>query len=210
MPDRIARSPKNSRSARTRPRWTGFTLIEAMLSLAITATAGVALLMGLANTIHTTDDTLQRAIAAGLGQQIMDEIAGCRFAEPGTDPETTPLGPESGELVGLARTALDDIDDYHGLSIQPPADIWNVPLGTDDGAGGVRSNQIQAPEDYFNQWRITVEVQRVLQSDFSTPVAISQASSYRVVYVRVYIDRPGQPSRELAQLTRVFAYVPTL
>jgi type II secretory pathway pseudopilin PulG len=185
-----------------------FTLVEALTSMTITAVAGSALLLGIAAAIDTTQAAEEQTIALGLAQQLMDELAGLPYCEPGTGPYQAVLGPESGESGG-DRSRYDDLDDFHGLVQQPPLDLWGVPLGADNGAGGTRHPAFAAPPGAFSAWRTEVEVYYVSNSDLATRLAQGVTSNHRAVQVRVLANPPGQGSRSIIELRRVFAYVPT-
>lgn len=188
-------------------RRAGFTLVEAVVSTAIVTMAGSALLLGIASAIDATDLVLEQAQAEGMAQQLMDEIAGRRYAEPGAGGFQTTLGPESGETSGVGRTAFDDLDDYHGLNASPPCDQWGMPLAEDDGAGSRRPAKLRQA-NVFRGWRQHVEVFYASPTDFTKPLAAGQTSNYRVARVSIYRDEAGKAGRLLTQLSRVFCYVP--
>ncbi len=183
---------------------TGFTLVEAVVSTAIVTIAGSALLLGIASAIETTDMVLEQTLAEGMAQQLMDEIAGCRYAEPGMGGHQISLGPESGEAKGDSREAFDDLDDYHGLNVSPPCDPWGVPLGQDDGVGGKRTSALRAAKGSFEGWRQRVEVYYANPADFTQPLAAGQTSDYRVVRVSVHLIEKNNAGRLLAERTRSF------
>jgi type II secretory pathway pseudopilin PulG len=187
-------------------RRAGFTLVEAVVSTAIVTIAGSALLLGIASAIETTDLVLEQTLAEGIAQQLMDEIAGCRYAEPGAGGQQVTLGTEAGETGGQSREAFDDLDDYHGLNVSPPRDPWGIALGQDDGFGSNRPSAFRAKRGFQN-WRQRVEVYYADPSDFTQPLAAGQTSNYKVVLVSIHLDE-NNASRPLAQLMRVFSYVP--
>lgn len=184
-----------------------FTLLESLLAITLTAVAGLTLLAGIASSIQTTDAALEQAIALGMAQQLMDEVAGWAYMQPGVTPYQFPLGPGPGE-GGPTRANLNDIDDFHGFVEQPPSDRWGIPLGTDNGQGGQRYANMRCRPGYFDGWRREIEVYYVSDADPSTRLFGSQTSNHRAVEVRVYIDEPTGGARELVRLRRVFAYVP--
>ncbi|MHB1036971.1 MAG: type IV pilus modification PilV family protein [Pirellulales bacterium] len=61
-----------------------FTLVEALVAISIAAVAGSAVLLGLNNSLQTTNSALEQTIAAGLAQQALDEISGAAFADLGS------------------------------------------------------------------------------------------------------------------------------
>ncbi|NUQ64249.1 MAG: hypothetical protein HUU20_17405 [Pirellulales bacterium] len=180
------------------------------MALAITAVAGSALLLGVASSLQTTGDCLEQTIAAGMAQQLMDEIAGAGYAEPGPSPYAGSLQPEAGETASGTRESFDDIDDFNGLRQQPPTDRRGVPLGADDGEGSRRHPNFCTPPGYFDRWRQEVDVDYVDPADFTKPMSGTQVSDYRAIEVRiVYVD-PDRGSRVLSTLRRVVAYVPAM
>jgi type II secretory pathway pseudopilin PulG len=194
---------------RIRPRTrAGFTLVEAVVSTAITTIAGAALLLAISNTLLATDLALERTVAEGLAQQLIDEAAGARYAEPGLGAYQSALGPEAGELHDASREWFDDLDDFHGLAASPPTDPWGVPIGQEDGRGGLRHSNFRIPGSQFEHWRQEVEVFYVAEGDLARPLSGGETSDYRAIRARIYIDMPDRGPRQLAELTRVFVNVP--
>jgi prepilin-type N-terminal cleavage/methylation domain-containing protein len=194
-----------NRASRRRP---GFTLVEVMTAMTIMAIAGTTLLIGLASSADSTQDALDRTIAAGLAQQLLDEVCGMRYMEGGGGAyDPSPLGPGAPEVSAGARRQFDDIDDYNGVQTTPPTDRWGITLGSDDGRGGTRSAAFQLAADYFSGWKQHVSVQYVAESNLSTPLT-SGTSSYRLITVRITTDLAGGGTLELARVSRVVAYVP--
>ncbi len=186
----------------------GFTLIEALVAVSITAIAGSILLLGTTTSLQATDDSLRRTIALGLAEQLLDEVLGARYMEYGTSPYQTPLLSGSDEAATGTRELFDDVDDYNGVLAQPPEDLWGVPLGTEGTAGLQRHPNFQLPPEFFDRWRQEVSVYYVSESDLATPLADGQTSDYRAVDVRIVRDDPQRGVQELARLRRVVSYVP--
>ena len=187
-----------------------FTLVEALLAISVAALAGSVLLLGITSSLQTTDEALQQTIANGMAQQLMDEVLGGRYMELGCTPYDTYLQPGSVEKAPGTRELYDDIDDYNGVRSQPPTDPWGIELGKDDGEGGERHPDFQAPAGFFDNWRQEIDVYYVGQSDLTTRLPAGQVSDYRAVVVRiVYVD-PERGERVLAELRRVVAYVPPI
>jgi prepilin-type N-terminal cleavage/methylation domain-containing protein len=197
-----------AKAAGAPPARPGFTLVEVMTAMTIMAIAGTTLLVGLASSAATTTDALDRQVAAGLAQQLLDEICGMRYMEAGGSAyDPMPLGPGSPEVAAGARRQFDDIDDYHGVATTPPTDRWGITLGNDDGKGGTRPTAFQLPTTYFTGWKQNVSVQYVAESNLSTPLT-SGTSSFRLITVRITSDLSTGGTVELARATRVVAYVP--
>jgi len=91
-------------------RQAGFTLIEAAISIVIVAVMFVAAL----NTVGASGVAQHKASLIGRGrmfaESLMAEICLQSYQEPGA---TWAFGREAGES-DTARTAYDDVDDYHG------------------------------------------------------------------------------------------------
>lgn len=192
------------------PTPAAFTLIEAVAALALTVIAGAALLLGVGSSLQTTNDTLKRAIADGMAEQLLDEVAGARYMEYGCNPYDAYLQPGGAEAETGTRERFDDIDDYNGFRSQPPVDSWGVPLGEDDGEGAQRHPGFRAPEGFFDRWQEEIDVFYVSESDLTTRLPPGQVSDYRAIRVRVFYVHPDGGSRPLAELRRVVAYVPPL
>ena len=114
-------------------------------------------------------------------------------------------------LVELApgRSLFDDIDDYNGLSVQPPADRWGIPLGTDDGDGTIRQSTLQLASGYLAQYRVQVTVYYLQNTALTTPLPYGVTTNYRGAQVQVSYDDPQAGWQQLVTLTRVFSYVPS-
>ncbi len=134
---------------------------------------------------------------------------GNRYVGYGGNPYSTTLGPDSGEINGT-RALFDDIADFNGWRSQPPADCCGVPLGKDDGQGGIRDVNLQVPAGQFDRWRQEIDVTYVSETDLATALASGKTSDYRAVEVRIMRDNPQGGSRQLARLRRVVAYVSPL
>jgi type II secretory pathway pseudopilin PulG len=187
----------------------GFTLIEALLATTLAAIAGTALLDGVYGSLENTQAAQEQTIAAGLAQQMMDEIAGKIYCAVRNQPYETTLGPSSAEQAGAGRSLYNDIDDFNGIRNAPPKDPWNIPVGNDDGQGGTRYSSM-CVASFLAKWQRQVDVYYVSASDLQTKLPAGQTSDFRIVEVRVYVTDPDGATRNLVTLKRVFAYVATL
>jgi type II secretory pathway pseudopilin PulG len=183
----------------------GFTMVEALVAITITALAGSVLFMGISASLQTTNAGMYGLIAQGMAQQLMDEIIGNRYCELGVSPYQYPLGVGPGETT---RQLYDDIDDYNGLRVQPPKDFYSVALGTENGEGSQRNPLFFAPSGFFANWKQEVDVYYVSPTDMQTKLTAGQTSDYRVVEVRIIYNDPSRGARTLACLKRVVTYVP--
>src|SRR4029079_16607222 len=103
-------------SAIRNPQSTGLTLIEVVASTMIVSLMAVASLNALAAATKSSNSIGNRAIAAGLADELMSEI----MMQPYSDPDGSPVfGHESGESTSV-RSAFDDVDDYDGWNASPP------------------------------------------------------------------------------------------
>ena len=185
-----------------------FTLIEALMATTVLAMCGAAVLLGMSVSLQTTTASVEETLALGLAGQLMDEIAGTRYHDAGGSPTGLPLGPNAAETAAAGRQLFDAIDDYHGYTAKPPVDIWGVPLGADDGAGGPRHALLKLSSTHLARWRQSVTVSYVAIANPTVDLPSGVTSDYRAVQVAIFYDDPETGERELARLRRVFANVP--
>jgi type II secretory pathway pseudopilin PulG len=185
-----------------------FTLIEAVVAIGITVVAGSAVLLGIASSVTAADDELARTQAAGMAQQLMDEIAGQLFCEDPAQPYQYPFARNAYESAGQGRERYNDIDDYEPIATQPPTGRWGVPLGSDDGVGNLRDPNFRAASDTFAAWQQSARIYYVSASNPSQILPAGSTSPYRMVEVNINLIHPTQGTRTLATLRRVFTHVP--
>ena len=194
--------------AAARSRRAGFSLVEAMVAVTVTAIAGSVLLLAIEASLRSTVDSAEQTTAQGIAKQIVDELLGLPYMDPDTSsPYQTSLTGSAWELAGAGRERMDDTDDYNNYSAKPVKSPMGVELGHDDGQGGLRHPNLQMPTDYFADWREEVEIYYVDADDPSVRLAAGRTSNYRAVEVRVYRDEPDGTSRLLAHIRRVYTYV---
>ncbi len=160
----------------------GFTLVEALVAISMTALAGSVLLLGSTASLQSTEEAMRQTIALGLAQQLMDDISGAK--------------------------SIQEVRDYNGLRSEPPVDRWGIPLGTEDGKGGQRHLNFRVPEGLLDHYVREVHVYPVAPADLTARLATGSTSDYRVVEVRVLYNPPGRAAREMACLRRVITHVP--
>ncbi len=204
----VSRTVLRRRTAKLHTR--GFTLIEAMVVITITALAAGLILLAVESTVQTADDASQRTIATGMAQQIIDEALGGRYAAAGAGPYQYPLVANSWELNGNGRERFDDTDDYNGFLAVGAEDIWGRPLGQGDDQGGLRHPNFRADGTLFSNWIQMIEVFYVSDNNLSNRLPAGQASNHRAVEVTILRQQPNGSLRELAKLRRVYAYIPPL
>lgn len=207
MPDAVFRQPAARRPRRSRRR--AFTLVEAMVAIALTAVAGSVLLVGMSSALQSTDEDLRRTIALGMAEQLLDEILGCKYCAVASNPYETSLSRSSWEAQGTGRERYNDIDDFNGVRTMPPKDPWGVPLGRDDAEGGERHLAFIAVPKFVKYWQQEVDVYYVAENDPTQRLAPGATSNFRAVEVRIVDKSPTGGGRELARLRRVVAYVPS-
>ncbi|NQD37291.1 type II secretion system protein [Permianibacter sp. IMCC34836] len=120
---------------------TGFSLIELIVTIVVTAIALTALGVGLLTASRNSADPIVSMRAATLAQAYLDEILSKRFdennasggvtrcGETGQPACTVTLGAEAGET----RANYDDVDDYHGLNESPPINALGTAQSNYDG-----------------------------------------------------------------------------
>jgi hypothetical protein len=179
--------------------------VEALVSTAVTVIAGSAILFAVGSGLLSTEAVREESIAEGIAEMLLDEIAGCRYAAPGTGPLQWPLGPGGHE--GPHRASFDDIDDFDGFA-SGVTDSWGVALGQGDGQGGLRHANFRLRDGYFQNWKTEIDVFYVSNNDLSKRLAAGLTSYHRAVRVRVLASRKDGSTRQLATAQRVFSYVP--
>jgi MSHA pilin protein MshD len=136
----------STHSLRRRPRPSGISLVELAIATALTGILMVAALQSAGQTMVAQRVTADRSLGHFLAHGLLNEIRGLPYCEPGTDEPA--IGPDTGETAAT-RTTLDDVDDYHGLTENPPK-------GRD---GTALAN--------FSGWTRSVTVAWVSAADFS-------------------------------------------
>lgn len=183
-----------------------FTLVEAMVAITITGIAASVLLLGVEATLSSGDNAVERLIAEGLAEQLLDEALNQHYMEPGTTATTTPLGATTTELSGPGRTLFNDSDDYHNYTAAPPQDLYGKTLGTGNDEGGTRPATLRIPAHVLSQWRQKVEVFFVNDDDLSQNLT-SGTSQFRALEVTISRQEAGG-WLTLAKRRRVYAYLP--
>jgi type II secretory pathway pseudopilin PulG len=93
----------------------GLTLVEVVASTMIVGLMAVATLNALGAATKSANSIGNRAVAAGMADELMSEI----MMQSYSDPDGSPIfGRESGE--SNVRSAFDDVDDYNGWNASPP------------------------------------------------------------------------------------------
>jgi len=185
----------------------GFSIVEAIVALSITALAGAVLLLAVESTVQSTTDSVRRTIADGLAQQLLDEALTKCFVLPGSDPLSTTFGPSSYELAGLGRERYNDTDDYDQYTAHPAEALYGEQVGTGNDAGGLRHASFRVPDGYFANWRQRMEVYFVDPADHRIKLTAS-TSYFRAIEVHIDFQDSDGTWRTLATRKRIVAYVP--
>jgi hypothetical protein len=186
----------------------GLTLAEALVALSVTAMAGTALLLAAETSLAMGDDAVERTIARGLAEQLIDEVMGAAYCEKGVSPLDLGLGRNSWENAGMGRERYTDTDDFTGIRSKPIEDRFGSALGAGNGAGGLRPAGFRVRSTLFTNWRAEIDVYYVSPTNTSQKMAVGLASYYRAVEVRI-VKIKGTQTIPLADERRVFSYVPT-
>ena len=199
----MIRTPSSESSRRPRA---AFSLIEALIALSITSIAGAVLLLSVQSALDTTIEAVDKTIADGIAQQTMDEILTKRFVGAAENPLTATLGALSNELQNLGTSLFDDADDYAGYVAQPLKGFFGETLGTGDDSGGLRLQNFRVRSDYFQNWRVRVDVYYVNPDNHLQ--RSTSATNFRMIDVNVELVRSNGTVLPLSNRRRVIAYVP--
>ncbi|MBS0205232.1 MAG: hypothetical protein JSS49_20195 [Planctomycetes bacterium] len=182
------------------PRRTGITLVETMISVSLMTFAASALLTAVSSSVQVSTDNLHAAVANGLADQLMDEIAAVKF----------PTGSGSGSGASSNRSGFTDLDSYNGYNVSPPQARNGQVIGMD--ATTVNEVKTDRPQPFqpdprlLSRYRQQVTVEKVAESG-NTWVVVSQSSTLRRVTVTIsYTDAQGKTT-PLAVQVRVFSNV---
>ena len=178
----------------------GVTLIETIIAVSLMTFAAAALLTSLSSSVLVSTDSLRAAIATGLADQLIDEIASVRF----------PSVSGSGSTSGMGRTGFDDLDDYHGYNMSPPQARNGMAIGTEganaSGSSMYRPQQFQPNPRSLSGYRQQVAVEKIADSGTSWSV-VSQSTTLRRVTVTIsHTDGLGKTTPVAVQV-RVFSNV---
>jgi hypothetical protein len=187
-------------------------MLEGAVAIFLASIAGSVLVLGTLSSASTTENTLNECIAMGMAQQLMDEVVGtryCLYSATGADTaHDAVLAPIASHTCNGTRQLFTDNEDFNGFQSSPPVDAWGITLGTDDGSGGQRPANFQAPTARYANWQQKISVYYVSEPNWATPA--TSPTNYRAVVVTIsYLD-PLRGLQPLATLRRVIGYVPPL
>ena len=185
----------------SRRRRSGFSMVEALIAVTITTIGGAALLTSIGAAVHTSTDATHRAVARGLAEQMIDEIAAQRFPA-----STNPM------LAVTSRIFFNDIDDYDGWSARPPQVREGLTVGTEGnivfGVTQPRLDALRPDLDLIGKFTRRVDVERIQPDGGSGWTVVSQHTNFRRVTVRVDYTDGQSNTATLAEISRIFTYVP--
>lgn len=194
----------------TRKRWlqrsrrTGLTLIESLVSVTITVTAGAALFTAIGSSLGTSYTSLNKTIGVGLTDQMFDELSSVKFP---TSSDTRPASDSS-------RNNFDDLDDYHNWSASPPENKSGIELGQEKlifyGGHSVERPSVLIPDtDFLARMTREVTVEKITPDNSSDWTVTNDNTDFRRVTVRIKLAmNENSPSQVISEATRIFSYVP--
>jgi type II secretory pathway pseudopilin PulG len=188
------------------PTRAAFSLIEALIALSITSLAGAVLLLSVQSSLDTTIEAVEQTIADGIAQQTLDEILTKRYVGEGDSPLLGTLGALTSELLGAGTSLFDDTDDFAGYVAHPLKGAFGELLGTGDDNGNPRLANFRVRSDFFQDWRIRVEVYYVDPDNHLTKS--TAATNFRGIEVQVDRARSDGTFVPLSSRKRVVAYLP--
>lgn len=183
------------------------TLVEAVVAMSVMSVASAAALLSITQSCQTVDNSVNTQIALGLVQQLLDEQCSRMYMLPGDSPTDPSLGPSSTE-ASLPGRQYNDLDDFNGVSLNPPTDMWGISLTTDDGDGSTRDPAFRMVTNYLSRFTQKVTVSYVQPTSPGTPITNGTTTYYRLTQVQILYNDPKLGQQTLASASRVFAYVP--
>jgi type II secretory pathway pseudopilin PulG len=121
---------RTTRTSPTRREATGFTLIEAVMSILIVGLMLVAALNTVGASKVSRVRNAEQSLGPMLAQELMTEILNQNYMEPAG---TLAFGLEGEDPT--VRTDWDDVDDYHGWSASPPQNRDGTVVSGTEGWG---------------------------------------------------------------------------
>jgi prepilin-type N-terminal cleavage/methylation domain-containing protein len=193
-----------------RDRYRGFTLVEVLVALTLLTMAGSALLLTTYSAIDSATSSLDQTIAQGIARQFLDEAMGLAYAEPGSDPFSLQLGPDTEENGDEGRfVSFDDTDDFANYHALPLVDPWGKAMGTGDDQGNLRDPNFRLGTSHFRNWELTSTVVYVDETNPGRTLPEGSTSGLRAIEVSVYKRLGNDPARLLVTMRRIYSYVPS-
>ncbi len=128
-------------SSGTRTRGRGFSLIEAVVFIAVLAVGVSGVLLAITTATGDSVDPLIRKQALAIAESLLEEVESMPFTFCDPDDPAAPtalnaaacavpeaIGPEAGETRYSLTTPFDNVNDYHGFNMSPIVDLSNTPI----------------------------------------------------------------------------------
>jgi MSHA pilin protein MshD len=119
----------------------GFSLIEAVVFIAVVAVGISGVLLAITTATHDSVDPLIRKQALAIAESLLEEIESMPFTYCDPDDPAAPtapnaaacavpeaIGPEAGETRYSLATPFDNVNDYQGFNMSPIVDLSNTPI----------------------------------------------------------------------------------
>lgn len=187
-----------------RSRRTGFTLIESLVSVTITAIAGTALFSAIGASLGASYSALNKTIGVGLADQMLDEMASVRF----------PTASDTRPAYNGRREDFDELDDYHNWSASPPVNKNGMKLGKEtvtvfEYYPISRPSLLVPDTEFLSRLTREVTVERISPDSSSGWTVTNDNTEYRRVTVKIKLAMNADlPSQLITESTRIFSYVP--
>lgn len=156
----------NKQNQNKQSRQRGLTLVEVVVATMLTGMVALAALKTLGAATRASLDTTQRAFAASLAHNLLEEILDQEFIDRGENPT---FGAESGE-GDTTREDFDDVDDYHEWDASPPVEKDGTAIANGTG------------------WRRKVIIQHVEGVNLDQAVSGSQDTGTKLIKVHVFYN----------------------
>ncbi|QDT45964.1 hypothetical protein Pan241w_60920 [Gimesia alba] len=189
-----------------RSRRNGLTLVESLVSVTITAIAGVALFSAIGASLGASYSTLNHNVGTGLADQMLEELAAVRFP---TSSDTRPHSTAN-------RKDFDDLDDYHNWSASPPTNKNGYPLGEEPVTILelyliTRPSLLVPDTSFLDRLTREVSVERIKHDSSSGWVETNEETNFRRITVTIKLaitTDAGSRSHMISEVSRIFSYVP--
>ncbi|QDV54041.1 type IV pilus modification PilV family protein [Gimesia fumaroli] len=189
-----------------RSRRNGLTLVESLVSVTITAIAGVALFSAIGASLGASYSSLNHNVGTGLTDQMLEELSAVRFP---TSSDTRPHSTAN-------RKDFDDLDDYHNWSDSPPSSKNGYPLGQEpvtilERYLITRPSLLIPDTSFLDRLSREVTVERIRHDSSSGWVVTNDETGFRRVTVTIKLAMTTDTdsrSHTISEASRIFSYVP--
>ena len=157
------------------------TLLEVLLTTILLTIGTLSLFSAMAVVKKGEVDTEMVSLATILSRDMMDEILAKAFEDP--DGAHGSFGREE----ALPRSNFDDVDDYDGLSENPPQSVSGTVY---NGTGGTPN---------YSMFTRSVLVENVPQNNFNagSPSADGSTDAKRIIVTVSWLEKGGAPQVQL-------------